>query len=87
VFDDRDHSRDAVCRGSPLPIASDEVSLPLGSNWTGFDVLPCLDAPVKKPLVFGGGSGSVDVPESGILGYSPIKTLGPHLAFCYHIPA
>jgi hypothetical protein len=84
VFNDLDRSRDATCRGSPLPTAGDEVPLCLGSNQTSFNVL---DAPVQMPLVFGGCSGSMDFSNTGFLSYSPKKTLGALLAFGYHIPA
>ncbi|EAU35415.1 predicted protein [Aspergillus terreus NIH2624] len=50
MFDDLDHSRDVACGGSPIPAAGNEMSLSLGDNRTGCHVLPCLDAPVKRPL-------------------------------------
>ena len=68
MFHDLDRSCDAACGGPPLPTAGNEVSLSLGSNQAGFDILPCLDALVKVPLVLGGCSGSVDFSESGLLG-------------------
>ena len=80
-------ARDAACGDSPSPPAGDENPLPPGVRWTGYDDLPCLDAPVKTPLVFGGSSGSVAFPESGFLGYSPQKTPRAPLTIGCHISA
>jgi hypothetical protein len=57
MFDNLDYSYDYTCGGSLMPAASDEILLYLRSNRTGCHVLPYLDAPVKIPLVRGGGSG------------------------------
>ena len=80
-------ARDAACGDSPSPPAGDENPLPPGVRWTGCDGLPCLDAPVKMPLVFGGCSDALDRPECGFLGRPINQTLGAHLAICCHISA
>lgn len=72
MFNDLNHSHDTACSSSPLPIAGDKVLLSLRSNQAGCDVLLYLGILVKRPLVFSGSSGSVDIPKSGFLSYSSI---------------
>ena len=77
-------ARDTACGDPPSSPAGDESPLRPRVRWTGCDGLPCLDAPVKIPLVVGGRSDSVDCPESGFLGCSLGTTLGtPGLPLSY----
>ena len=86
MFHDLDLFGDVACGCLPVPAAGDKVPLPLGVNRSGFDVLPCLDASIKLPLIFGGCSGTMDRPECSFFNCSLNEALGKLLAFYYHIP-
>lgn len=76
-----DLSGDAACDHSSPSAAGDEVPLPFGVDRTGLTVVPCLDVPIKMPLVPGGCGGTMDCVDCDRPGQVPNEALETLVAF------